>query len=202
VIVGAAVAGCVAAVTAGCGGGKQAADGSAAGRPAGGAPPSVVTRTPGPDTPAPSDGGTGGTRGTGGRGGRGGTGGSTGGGADGGRVAYFSVAGPVATAVHEVLRDQAALERFARQAAAGDPATQQAITASGAATDYARDALVGWTATTGCSAAASARLDVTGDRLHLRISRPKAPPECLAPFHVTVVFEVPGKQLPAHPVFG
>jgi hypothetical protein len=126
---------------------------------------------------------------------------SSGGKAASARVVYFSSTAPTTAGVHQVLRDHAELGRFAGQVAARDPKTAAGITATGTETDFSRDVLVGWTTTTGCSAATTAALDVSGDRLSLRISRPDPPQECLRAFQLTVVFKVPKEGVPARPVF-
>lgn len=136
-----------------------------------------------------------------------GTSGSTSGNASDGetiasRVAYFSSSAVIATAVHQVLHDAGELGRFAQQVAAADPRAAADITDGGKATDFSRQVLVGWTQSTGCSTASSARLTVSGDRLTLRVDQPEPPPECLRAFWVTVVFEVPKERIPAQPVFG
>ncbi|MYS22969.1 MULTISPECIES: hypothetical protein [unclassified Streptomyces] len=115
---------------------------------------------------------------------------------------YFSSAAPRSTGVKAVLHDQAELGRFAERAAPGDARAATEIAAGGKGADFSRDLLVGWTATTGCSAATAANLVVSGERLLLRVSRPVPPSECLRPFALTVVFEVPKERLPARPVFG
>jgi hypothetical protein len=165
---------------AGCGGDRQIGSGPA-GSSTDGAPPSTTSGPP--------------------------ASGSTSDGASGGetiasRVAYFSSAAVTATAVHQVLHDAGELSRFAQQVAATDPRAAAEITGSGKATDFSRQVLVGWTQTTGCSAATSARLTLSGERLMLRVDQPEPPPECLRAFWVTVVFEVPKERIPARPVFG
>lgn len=118
------------------------------------------------------------------------------------RVAYFSTAARVVPGIHEVLHGRSELERFARRAAPGDAKAGQDIAAAGRTADFSRSVLVGWTATTGCSAATAATLGVAGERLELHVSQPKPPPECFAADHVAVVFEVPKERIPARPAFG
>jgi len=117
------------------------------------------------------------------------------------RVVYFSVSDRVPGAVHEVERDRAGLEAFVRRVSAQDARAARAIEAGARATDFSRAVLVAWTQVTGCSAATSAALEVSGDRLGLRVDQPAPPPECFAPHRVTVVFEVPRERMPDRPVF-
>jgi len=117
------------------------------------------------------------------------------------RVVYFSVSDRVPGAVHEVERDRAGLEAFVRRVSAQDAGAARAIEAGARATDFSRAVLVAWTQVTGCSAATSAALEVSGDRLGLRVDQPAPPPECFAPHRVTVVFEVPRERMPDRPVF-
>ncbi|MFC4036506.1 hypothetical protein ACFO3J_34465 [Streptomyces polygonati] len=117
-------------------------------------------------------------------------------------MVYFSSSARTVSGVHEVVRDPAELAGFVQRVAARDARAAAGITAGAKAADFSRDVLVGWTATTGCSAAGTATLDVSGERLLLRVSRPAAPPECLRPFSVTVVFAVPKEGMPDRPVFG
>jgi len=170
---------------AGCGSGRQNGSGPAD-PPMDGAPRSTTTAGPSP-SPSPTDGASDGA-------------------SDGetvaSRVAYFSAVSVTAAAAHQVLHDAGELSRFAQQVAATDPQAAAEITGSGKATDFSRQVLVGWTRTTGCGAATSARLTVSGDRLTLRVDQPVPPPECLRAFWVTVVFEVPKERIPARPVFG
>jgi hypothetical protein len=125
-----------------------------------------------------------------------------GGGGTADRVVYFSAAPKGPTDGHQVLHDRAEVDRYAAQFAERDPQARTRIEDAGRTTDFARQALVGWTATTGCSAATSAALTVTGDRLELQVSQPKPPPECVAAFRVSVVFQVARERIPAQPVFG
>lgn len=125
----------------------------------------------------------------------------TGGGAAADRVVYFSAAPQGPANAHQVLHDRAETDRYAAQFAARDPKAQQQIAAAGRATDFTRQVLVGWTGTTGCSAATSAALTVSGDRLGLQVSQPKPPPECVTAFRVSVVFQVAKERIPAQPVF-
>ncbi|MFI1095269.1 hypothetical protein [Streptomyces sp. NPDC020917] len=117
------------------------------------------------------------------------------------RVVYFSVSDRVPGAVHEVERDRAGLDAFVRRVSAQDAGAARAIEAGARATDFSRAVLVAWTQVTGCSAATSAALEVSGDRLELRVDQPAPPPECFAPQRVTVVFEVPKDRMPGRPVF-
>jgi hypothetical protein len=117
------------------------------------------------------------------------------------RVAYFSSSARVTAGVHEVLHDQDDVARFAGKVAANDPKVKDAIVAGARPTDFSRRVLVGWTATTGCSAATAATLTVSGKRLTVQVSQPKPPPECLVAFRMTAVFEVPKERVPAQPVF-
>lgn len=117
------------------------------------------------------------------------------------RVVYFSSSSRAPRETHEVLRDRAALERFAATVAKNDDRAAAKITASGAATDFTRNVLVGWAESTGCSAATSAVLLGIGDTLKLHVVQPKPSPECFTDFRVTVVFEVPKDRIPARPVF-
>ncbi|CAG7625420.1 conserved exported hypothetical protein [Actinacidiphila bryophytorum] len=126
----------------------------------------------------------------------------TGGGAAGDRVVYFSTTPKGPTDDQQVLHDRAEADRYAARFAARDPQAQAQIAAAGRATDFTRQVLVGWTATTGCSAATSAALTVSGDRVALQVSQPKPPPECVMAFRVSVVFRVAKERMPAQPVFG
>jgi hypothetical protein len=117
------------------------------------------------------------------------------------RVAYFSSSVRVVAGVREVMHGQADVARFAGKAAANDPEVRDGIVAGARTTDFSRRVLVGWTATTGCSAATAAMLTVSGNRLSVQVSQPKPPPECLVDFRVTAVFEVPKEHVPAQPVF-
>ncbi|WP_405581801.1 hypothetical protein [Streptomyces sp. NBC_01190] len=118
------------------------------------------------------------------------------------RVVYFSSSAPTAVGAHELLHDQGELSRFAQRVAARSPRTSEEIVAAGKATDFSRSALVGWTAGTGCSAATSASLVVSGSRLSLRVVQPDPPQECVRAFGMTAVFEVPKEKVPPHPAFG
>ena len=118
------------------------------------------------------------------------------------RVAYFSTTARTTAGVHQVLQDKGELQRFAGKIAAADPGAAADIVAGGQDTDFSRRVLVGWTRTSGCSAATAARLTVSGSRLEMRVSQPKPPPECLAAFRMTVVFDVPKERIPARPEFG
>ncbi|WP_328913624.1 MULTISPECIES: hypothetical protein [unclassified Streptomyces] len=117
-------------------------------------------------------------------------------------VAYFSSSARVVAGVHEVLRDRGELDRFVGRAAPNDPKAAAEIVAASGTTNFSRYVLVGWTATTGCSAATSATLTRSGDVLKVRVSQPEPPPECLTPFVVTVVFAEPKALIPADPAFG
>jgi hypothetical protein len=117
------------------------------------------------------------------------------------RVVYFSSSVRAPGEVHQVLRDRAALERFAAAVAKNDARAAAKISASGAATDFTRNVLVGWAESTGCSAATSAVLLAAGNTLRLHVVQPKPTPECFTDFRVTVVFEVPKDRLPARPAF-
>ncbi|MFJ5613659.1 hypothetical protein ACIQCJ_30300 [Streptomyces sp. NPDC093221] len=136
------------------------------------------------------------------------TGGPTTGGATPGtgsiasRVVYFSSSVRAVAGTHEVLRDRGELDRFATTVAHSDGKTAAEISAGGAATDFGRYVLVGWTKSTGCSAATSATLGVAGNSLKLRVEQPTPTAECLTDFRVTVVFEVPKDRIPARPAFG
>ena len=118
------------------------------------------------------------------------------------RVVFFSSSLRGVPDDHQILRSQADVSRFAGTFTAVDPQAAAQVEAAGRATDFARQVLVGWTATTGCSAATSATLTASGDRLELHVSQPKPPPECVAAFRVTVVFQVAKERIPAQPVFG
>lgn len=180
-------AACLVGLTAGCGGDTTVAGGPPAG-PGDGVPSSAPPGGPVSTAPsaAPSATPT-----------------ATGSARDsaGARVAYFSTALRGPEGLHEVLRDRDGLQRFAEKAAGGDQAVAREISASGAATDFSRMVLVGWTRTTGCGRATSASLVVTGDRMELRVGREEGPAECFAPYQVTVVFEVAKERVPARPVF-
>jgi hypothetical protein len=117
------------------------------------------------------------------------------------RVAYFSSSARTAAGAREVLHDRAEVRRFAGKVAADDPEAANAIVSGARGTDFSRRVLVGWTATTGCSAATAATLTVSGNRLQVRVSQPKPPPECVAAFRATAVFEVPRERIPARPDF-
>ncbi|WUH93432.1 hypothetical protein OG900_27190 [Streptomyces sp. NBC_00433] len=125
-----------------------------------------------------------------------------GGGAEADRVVFFSAAPKGPTDGHQVLHDRAEVERYAAAFGAQDPQARTRIVAAGRTTDFGRQVLVGWTATTGCSAATAAALSVSGNRLELRVSQPEPPPECLVAFRVSVVFQVARERIPAQPVFG
>lgn len=125
-----------------------------------------------------------------------------GGGTDADRVVFFSAAPKDPADRHQVLHDTGEVARYAAAFAERDPQAQARIVAAGRATDFTRQVLVGWTAATGCSAATTAALAVSGDRLDLHVSQPTPPPECLAAFHVSVVFQVARERIPAQPVFG
>ncbi|SHK95702.1 hypothetical protein SAMN05216499_102175 [Actinacidiphila paucisporea] len=118
------------------------------------------------------------------------------------RVVFFSAAPKGPTDGHQVLHDRAEVERYAAAFGPGDPQARARIVAAGSGTDFGRQVLVGWTATTGCSAATAAALEVSGSRLELRVSQPEPPPECLRAFRVSVVFQVARERIPAQPVFG
>jgi hypothetical protein len=117
------------------------------------------------------------------------------------RTVYFSSSVRAPRQTHEVLRDRGEVARFAAAVAKNDAAVAAKISASAAATDFARYALVGWAESTGCSAATSAALLAAGDTLKLHVVQPKPAPECLTDFRVTVVFEVPKDRIPARPAF-
>jgi hypothetical protein len=201
-----AAAACLTVLTAGCGNDTHVGDpGGAAtvdeappspGATPTGSPPSPTAAT---TTPTGSPGSTGST---------GSTAPPTGSGAPlasgsvASRVAYFSTSVRAADGLHTVLHDGGELQRYAQRFAAGDPKAARDIVAGGGRTDFTRSVLVGWTRTTGCSVATAAALGVSGDRLVLRVSAPKPPPECFAADQVTVVFEVPKERMPARPVFG
>lgn len=118
------------------------------------------------------------------------------------RVVFFSAAPKGPADGHQVLHDRAEVDRYAAAFAAHDPQGQARIAAAGRTTDFTRQVLLGWTATTGCSAATAAALSVSGNRLELRVSQPEPPPECLLAYRVSVVFQVAKERLPAEPVFG
>lgn len=118
------------------------------------------------------------------------------------RVVYFSSSPGATKDGHQVLHDRAEVSRFAGAFTGLDPQAAARIEAAGRTTDFTRQVLVAWTATTGCSAATAAALTASGDRLELHVSQPKPPPECVAAFHVTVVFQVAKERIPAQPVFG
>jgi hypothetical protein len=104
--------------------------------------------------------------------------------------------------VHTVLDSEGDLARFPGYFAKSAPEIAQQITAKAARTDFSRSVLVGWSKTTGCSAATDAvlRLDA-GKRLHLGVAQPRPPGECFAANHVVTLFEVPRGSLPDHPRF-
>lgn len=118
------------------------------------------------------------------------------------RLAYFSSSVRTTAGVREVLRDPADVKRFADKVAADDPGTAEGIVAAGRGTDFSQRVMVGWTATTGCSAATTATLTVSGHRLQVRVSQPEPPPECLVAFRMTAVFDVPRERIPAQPELG
>jgi hypothetical protein len=117
------------------------------------------------------------------------------------RVVYFS-AEARGTARPGVLHNRGELVRFAGKYAESDPKAAATILSAGGTTDFSRNVLVGWTRVTGCSKATAAILGVSGNRVTLQIDQPKPPPECFAPYSVTVVFEVPKERMPARPVLG
>lgn len=118
------------------------------------------------------------------------------------QVVYFSAAPKGPPDGHEVLDDRAGALRYAAGFAQRDPRARARIAAAAEATDFDREVLVGWTATTGCSAATGAALRVSGHRLRLRISQPEPPQECVAAFRMSVVFRVDRKAMPERPEFG
>lgn len=124
---------------------------------------------------------------------------TTGDGASVGQVVFFTAAprGPVSGP--RVLNSRTDADRYAAALTDGRARTQLAAAVGG--TDFARQVLVGWTRPTGCSTATAAALRVRGNRLELHVSQPEPPPECLAPFLVSVVFRVPREQMPAQPEF-
>ncbi|MFI0778359.1 hypothetical protein [Streptomyces sp. NPDC021212] len=115
-------------------------------------------------------------------------------------LAYVaSTAGAVPEA-HAVLRTEGRLAAFARRFGKRAPA----ILAKAGKNDFGRNALVGWSATTGCSKWPSATLHRPGggDRLTLvAAAHPSPPRECFAPFHIVAVFTVPKDRLPVRPRF-
>lgn len=117
------------------------------------------------------------------------------------RTVFLSSSVRVVPPAHEVLRDRAQVERFAARFDARDAPAAAGIRAAGRAADFSRSVLVGWTASTGCGAAASARLEVAGERLSLRVVTPRASQECFAAYRVTAVFEVARERVPAEPAF-
>ncbi|MFG1805990.1 hypothetical protein [Streptomyces sp. NPDC049040] len=127
---------------------------------------------------------------------------AAGGGTAADRVVYFSAAPRGPADGHQVLHDRAEVDRYAAAFAAQDPQAEARIVAAGRSTDFTRRLLVGWTTTTGCSAATGAALAVSGNRLELRVSQPEPPPECLVAFRMSVVFQVARERIPAQPVFG
>jgi hypothetical protein len=116
------------------------------------------------------------------------------------RIVYFSVSDTAN--LKEVVRSRAALRTLVDRVAARDARAAAAISAGTRATDFSRSVLVAWSEPTGCSRATSAALEVSGDRLVLRVSQPQPLPECFASDRLTVVFEVPKERVPARPVFG
>jgi len=104
--------------------------------------------------------------------------------------------------VHTVLDSEGDLARFPGYFARSAPEIAKAITAKAAKTDFSRNVLVGWSRTTGCSAATDATLFIDAkQRLFLGIQQPKPLPECFAANHVVTVFEVPRAGLPDNPRF-
>jgi hypothetical protein len=115
-------------------------------------------------------------------------------------LAYVASSTGAVPEAHAVLRSEAELTVFARRF--GKRA--DAILAKAGKNDFSRDALVGWSATTGCAKWPSATLHRPGggDRLTLvAAAHPTPPPECFAPFHIVAVFTVPKDRLPAQPRF-
>jgi hypothetical protein len=127
--------------------------------------------------------------------------GSPGGGTATNRVVYFSTA-RVTAGSHQVLHSRAEVDRFARTFAASAPKVAAGIESAGAKADFTHDVLVGWTASTGCSVATAASLEISGNRLTLKVDHPKPPPECLTDNRVVAVFEVTRDRVPQHPSFG
>lgn len=127
--------------------------------------------------------------------------GSPGGGSDTSRVVYFSTA-RVTAGSHQVLHSRADVDRFARTVAVSAPKVAAGIESAGAKADFTHDVLVGWTASTGCSIATAASLQISGNRLMLKVDHPKPAPECLTDNRVVAVFEVPRDRVPEHPAFG
>ncbi|WP_405729900.1 hypothetical protein OG607_29330 [Streptomyces sp. NBC_01537] len=104
--------------------------------------------------------------------------------------------------VHTVLDSEGDLARFPGYFAKSAPEIAKAITAKASKTDFSRNVLVGWSRTTGCSAATDAALFIDAkQRLFLGIQQPQPLPECFAANHVVTVFEVPRTSLPDNPRF-
>jgi hypothetical protein len=101
-----------------------------------------------------------------------------------------------------VLGDREAALRYAAGFGSAGARARAEVGEAVDGTDFSRQVLVGWTTTTGCSAATEARLVVVGQRLELRVSQPKPAPECLVPVRLSVLFRLPREQMPSHPVFG
>lgn len=115
-------------------------------------------------------------------------------------LAYVASTTGAVPETHAVLRTKGQLTAFARRF--GKQA--EAILAKAGKNDYGRNALVGWSATTGCATWPSATLHRPGrgDRLTLvAAAHPTPPPECFAPFHIIAIFTVPKDRLPARPRF-
>lgn len=104
--------------------------------------------------------------------------------------------------VHTVLDSESDLARFPGYFAQTAPEIAEEIATRAAKTDFSRTVLVGWSRTTGCSAATDAVLALDASkRLALGVDQPRPPTECFAANHVVTVFEVPRGQLPDRPRF-
>ncbi|MFF7653807.1 hypothetical protein ACFZCY_28925 [Streptomyces sp. NPDC007983] len=115
-------------------------------------------------------------------------------------LAYVTSTTGAVPEAHAVLRNEGQLAAFARRFGKRG----EAILAEAGKNDFGRNALVGWSATTGCAKWPSATLHRPGggDRLTLvAAAHPTPPPECFAPFHIVAVFTVPKDRLPARPRF-
>ncbi|MFI0820534.1 hypothetical protein ACH4TX_30780 [Streptomyces sp. NPDC021098] len=115
-------------------------------------------------------------------------------------LAYVRSATGAVPETHAVLRTKGQLADYARRFGT----RADAILAQAGKNGFGRDALVGWSTTTGCAKWPSATLHRPGggDRLALvAAARPSPPPECFAPFHIIAIFTVPKDRLPTRPRF-
>lgn len=113
-------------------------------------------------------------------------------------LAYVTSTTGAVPETRAVLRNEGQLTAFARRF----DKQAEAILTKARKNDFGRNALVGWSRTTGCAAWPSATLHRAGrgDRLVLAAAaHPMPPPECFAPLHIIAIFTAPmGGCLPGH----